>query len=241
MTDDRIEYSEFFSATGLQDWRSEYTGACVCYRTGSLAAGAELAQAIAALPGTEDGRPDIDIRSDAVFVRIITFTDEYSGLTKRDVELAQQITATAQRLNLTADPSAVQALKVNFLLDTDWSSDDQKAVVEFWRAALGYRDAPRHSDVGDPAAIELIDPKRRQVPIGFERVSADLDNPDGFCAGDHPVHLHVQQPMEVAVPRIEAAEDWARDVDEGIPNSRLADRNYVTLVVTITDFPEQNS
>lgn len=29
MTDDRIEDGEFFGATGLQDWRSEYMGACM--------------------------------------------------------------------------------------------------------------------------------------------------------------------------------------------------------------------
>lgn len=44
------------------------------------------------MPGTDDGRPDIDIRGDAVYVRVITLADDYTGLTKRDVELAQQIT-----------------------------------------------------------------------------------------------------------------------------------------------------
>ena len=45
--------------------------------------------------------PDIDLRYDAVTVRLSTH--EVSGLSQRDVSLAQQISAAANDLGVTAD------------------------------------------------------------------------------------------------------------------------------------------
>ncbi|MFE3226479.1 hypothetical protein [Nocardia sp. NPDC059228] len=59
------------------------------------------------------------------------------------------------------------ALEVGVLLDWDLSSNDQDPVVDFWRTILGYRQVSRWN-AADEAAIDLIDPKRRGVPIGFD-------------------------------------------------------------------------
>ena len=48
--------------------------------------------------------PDIDLRYGAVTVRLSTH--EVRGLSQRDVSLAQQISAAARHLGVTADPSA---------------------------------------------------------------------------------------------------------------------------------------
>jgi 4a-hydroxytetrahydrobiopterin dehydratase len=47
-----------------------------------------------------------------VTVRLITYIDDYYGMSQRDVEMARQISAVARRLGLAADPSAVQSLLV---------------------------------------------------------------------------------------------------------------------------------
>ncbi|WP_449341522.1 4a-hydroxytetrahydrobiopterin dehydratase [Streptomyces canarius] len=82
-------------STGLEDWRVLGEGACAYFRAGSLAAGARLVQAISELPDAEAGHPDIDVRYDGVTVRLITLTDDFYGLSARDVELARSISALA--------------------------------------------------------------------------------------------------------------------------------------------------
>src|SRR5712691_8763738 len=109
---DQISPKQFHEAEGVEDWRVLGDGACAYFRTGSVAAGARLVQAISALPGVDDHPPDVDLRHDGVTVRLITITDDYCGMSRRDGELARQISAVAQGLGLSADPSAVQSLLV---------------------------------------------------------------------------------------------------------------------------------
>ena len=59
-------------------------------------------QAISDLPDVEDHGPDIDVRGDGVTVRLITYTDDYYGMSRRDIELARQISAAARKLGLSA-------------------------------------------------------------------------------------------------------------------------------------------
>ena len=76
----------------------------VCSRSVWPAGGADA--------GVEDHKPDVDLRHDGVTVRLITYTDDYYGMSQRDVEMARQISAAARRLGLSADRSAVQSLLV---------------------------------------------------------------------------------------------------------------------------------
>jgi 4a-hydroxytetrahydrobiopterin dehydratase len=105
---DRISPKQFHESEGVEDWRVIGDGACAYFRTGSFAASARLVQAISQLPGVEDHKPDVDLRHDGVTVRLITYTDDYYGVSQRDVEMARQISAAARRLGLSADPSAVR-------------------------------------------------------------------------------------------------------------------------------------
>jgi 4a-hydroxytetrahydrobiopterin dehydratase len=207
MTDELIEIDEFLQTPGLEDWRREHAGACVCFRTGSLAASAELVQALAALPGTENGRPDIDIRGDAVYVRVITLVDhhgdDYAGLTERDVELALAISAVAQRLELTTDPAAVQSITVRFNLDLDNYDFDQ--VSNFWGAILGYQQA---SGAGGG---QLVDPRRRGVPLSFESHASYIEG-DGSDE-DVPIHLHIRMSSELVDARLDAASKFGGEAE----------------------------
>jgi 4a-hydroxytetrahydrobiopterin dehydratase len=62
--------------------------------TGSFAASARFVQAIAHLPGVEDHRPDVDLRHDGVTVRLITYTDDYYGMSLRGSRSVCRYTAT---------------------------------------------------------------------------------------------------------------------------------------------------
>src|SRR5262249_61301218 len=102
--------------------------------------------AISVLPGVDDHHPDVDVRRDGVTVRLITITDDYCGMSGRDVDLARQISAAARALGLSADPSAVQSLLV--IPRATVTAE----VLPFWRAVLGYEPRPDRPGEG------LIDP-----------------------------------------------------------------------------------
>jgi 4a-hydroxytetrahydrobiopterin dehydratase len=156
---DRISPKQFHESEGVEDWRVIGDGACAYFRTGSSVAGARLVQAISQLPGVEDHKPDADLRYDGVTLRLITYTDDYYGVSQRDVEMACQI--SARRLGLSADPSAVQSLLVIP------GATSTAEVMPFWRAALGYE--PRR----DSSAEDLVDP-RTAVPARLMCGAGDI-------------------------------------------------------------------
>ena len=102
-----ISARQFHEAEGVEDWRVLGEGACTYFRTGSFAAGARLVVAIGGLAGLDDHHPDVDLRHGGVTARLITITDDYYGLSGRDLELARRISALAREQGLPADPSAV--------------------------------------------------------------------------------------------------------------------------------------
>jgi len=184
---DRINPKQFHESAGVEDWRVIGDGACAHFRTRSFAASAGLVQAISQLPGVEHHKPDVDLRPDGVTVRLITYTDDYYGMSQRDVEMARQISATARELGLWADPSAVQSVLV---IPGATSTAD---VMPFWRAALGY--APRR----DSPAEDLVDPHGRGPGFWFERMI------EPRADGGGAIHVAVWVPREHAETRIAAA------------------------------------
>ena len=184
---DQITPKQFHEAEGVEDWRVLGDGACAYFRTGSFAAGARFVQAISELPGVDDHGPDVDVRRDGVTVRLITYTDDYYGMSRRDIELARQISAAARELGLSADPSAVQSVLVIP------GASAPAAVMPFWRAVLGYE--PRR----DSPDEDLVDPHGRGPAFWFERM--DEPRPDGGGA----IHVAIWVPYEQAEARIAAA------------------------------------
>jgi 4a-hydroxytetrahydrobiopterin dehydratase len=183
---ERITPRQFQESEGVDDWRVLGDGACAYFRTGSYAAGARLVHAIGELPEVEDHPPDVDLRHDGVTVRLITTVGGY-GMSRRDVELACQISAAARRLGLAADPSAVQSLTVIP------GATVRAEVMPFWRAVLGYEPRPDSPDE------DLIDPRNRLPGFWFERM--EQPRPDGGGA----IHVAIWVPHEQAEARIAAA------------------------------------
>ena len=183
---DQITAKQFHESEGVKDWRVLGDGACAYFRTGSFAAGARLVQGISELPGVDHHHPDVDVRHDGVTVRLITITHDYAGMTRRDVELARQISAVARELGLSADPSAVQSLLVIP------GATVRAEVMPFWRAVLGYEYR------ADNPQEDLIDPRGRGPSIWFQKT----DEPP---SQDNRIHVDVWVPHDQAEARIAAA------------------------------------
>lgn len=184
---EQIRPHEFHAYEGVEDWRVLGEGACAYFRTGTFAAGARFVRAIGELAGLDDHQPDVDVRHDGVTVRIVTLTDDYYGMTERDVELARQISEIAREQGLSADPGAVQSLLVipGALVTAE--------VLPFWKAVLGYE--PR----GDSPDEDLVDPRSRGPAFWFEEM--EEPRPDGGGA----IHVAVWVPYEQAEARVAAA------------------------------------
>jgi len=178
----------FHAAEGVQDWRVVGDGACSFFRTGSFAAGAQFVEAIGTLPGIDEHSPDIDLRGDGVTVRLITITDDYYGMSQRDVELAREISAVAREQGLTGDPSEVQSVLIVP------GAPNTADVMPFWRAVLGYE--PR----GDSPDEDLVDPHGRWPGFWFE----GMDEPRGDGGGG-AIHVAVWVAPEEAEARVAAA------------------------------------
>lgn len=185
---DAITTKQFHEAEGAEDWRVlGGDGAWAFYRTGSFADGAQLVRAISELTGVEDRRPDIDLRRDGVTVRLLTVTDDFRGLTQRDLELTRQISTAARQLGLTSDPSALQSLLVIP------GATRITEVTPFWRAVLGYE--PRR----DSPDEDLVDPRGRGPAFWFETM--DAPRADGGGA----MHIALYVPYDQAEARLAAA------------------------------------
>jgi 4a-hydroxytetrahydrobiopterin dehydratase len=184
---DGITARQFSESEGVEDWRVVGDGACAFFRTGSFAASARLVGAISELAGLDDHHPDVDVRHDGVTVRLITITDDYYGMSQRDVELARQISAVAREQGVSADPSAVQSLLV--IPGAPVTAE----VMPFWRAVLGYE--PRR----DSPDEDLVDPRGRGPSFWFESMAEP--RPDGGGA----IHVAVWVPYEQAEARVAAA------------------------------------
>ncbi|MET7709036.1 VOC family protein [Micromonospora sp. NPDC005413] len=170
----RTTAKQFHAADGVEDWRSLYHVVSAHFRTGSLAKGAALVNEIGRLAdGAEQQYLNIDLRYAGVTV----------SLSRRDIGLAQRISAAAKELDTPADPTAVQL--INVTLDALVGAE----VLPFWRALLGY------DQIGDDY---LADPARRGPGFGLQQMNTARP-------GRNRMHLDVAVPHDQAEARIAAA------------------------------------
>jgi 4a-hydroxytetrahydrobiopterin dehydratase len=187
MTSDAIRARDFNMAEGTEEWRVLGDGGTTFFRTRSLAASARFVQAIADLGSIEDHPIDIDIRADGVTVRLVTYTDDYFGMTRRDLELAGEISSIAHDLGLKGEPLAVESIGPIVI-----GAVDIPAVMPFWAAIMGYE--PRR----DSPAEDLVDPRGRGPGIWFEQVEEP-------ASGRPRMHIACWVPSEQAEARVQAA------------------------------------
>jgi 4a-hydroxytetrahydrobiopterin dehydratase len=180
-----ITARQFHEADGVEDWRV-VAGAGAYFHTASFAASARFVQAISELSGLDDHQPDLDVRPGGVHVSLNTVTDDYYGLTTRDLELARQISAVARELGVPADPRAVQSL----VLPID--ALVIPGVLPFWHAVLGYE---LRADTPD---MELNDPHNRWPIVCFGQMDAPRPQ-------RNRIHIDVWVPRDQAEARVAAA------------------------------------
>ena len=183
-----ISAREFHESAGSGDWRVVGDGACAYFRTGSFAAAVRFVDAIGRLAGIEDHPPDVDIRPDGVTVRLLTASAEWYGMSRRDLELAREISSVAREQGLATDPSLVQSVLV--IPGAPTTSE----IMPFWRAVLGYEPRP------DSPEEDLVDPRGRGPGFWFE----GMDEPR---QGGGAIHLAVWVPYDQAEARVQAALD----------------------------------
>ena len=184
---DWVTTREFHTMQGLEDWRAVSDGACAFFRTESLTSGIRLVAAFGAISGLDGNPPDIDLRPDGVTIRLLTLNEEGAGISRRDVELAREISRVAREEGIAADTSAIQS----FLVIP--GAPNTAAVMPFWRAVLGY---DRRPDTPDE---DLVDPHHRGPAFWFEPMQ------EPRAGGLGAIHVAVWVPPEEAEARVAAA------------------------------------
>jgi 4a-hydroxytetrahydrobiopterin dehydratase len=192
----------FLAANDVDDWAVLHGGPTAVFRTGSIVDAAQLAQAIAAVPGVAGTRVALTITDRRLTVRL---TREMWGVEPHHVDLARAISEVARAHGGTADLAAVQEVQVAV------SAKPGEIDLGFWRAVLGYE--PLAPDNG-------IDPLGHGSTVWMQELPADKSL-------RHAMHIDVSVPREHAAARMEAAvAAGGRVVDESeAPGSWiLADR-----------------
>jgi 4a-hydroxytetrahydrobiopterin dehydratase len=172
-------WRDFLSAEGVEDWVVLHGGPTAVFTVGSLLEAAQLAEAVAAVPGLEE-RTLMSVARDRLTIKL---TREMWGTEARHVEVAMAISRTARERGATADRSAVQEVQLAVAAKPD------DIDLPFWRAVLGY--APLHED-------NAIDPLGQGSTVWMQ----DL-NPEKPLR--HAMHVDVSVAREVAEQRLAAA------------------------------------
>lgn len=173
-------WHEFLQAEGLEDWVVLHGGPCAVFLTKSLAAAAELAGAIAQLPGLEGSQAQLTIVSKLLTVRL---TRELWKIESEHIRLAREISQIAKSFGAVSDPLQVQ--EVQFAIAAKPDSID----LGFWRAVLGYE--PMLED-------NAIDPLGVSSTVWMQ----DLDESKPLR---HAMHLDVSLSKEQAQARVDEA------------------------------------
>jgi 4a-hydroxytetrahydrobiopterin dehydratase len=172
-------WRDFLHADGVEDWVVLHGGPTAVFRVGSLVEAAQLAEAVATVPGLEE-RTVMSVARNQLTVRL---TREMWGTEARHIEVARAISKIARERGATGDRGAVQEVQLAI------AAKPAEIDLPFWRAVLGY--APMHED-------NAIDPLGHGSTVWMQ----DL-NPDKPLR--HAMHVDVSVAREVAETRLAAA------------------------------------
>lgn len=168
---------------GLDDWRQLAQGLHARFATGNFATGLQLVNRVAEAAEAANHHPDVDLRYG--FVAISLLSHDVGAITQRDLDLAEEISAIADSLGVSATPDRVQQFEV--ALDTS----DYTRVKPFWIALLGYAPLDRSDD-------EIRDPDGRLLNLWFQES-------DEHEVPHQRFHFDVWVPHDQAESRIAAA------------------------------------
>ncbi len=170
----------FLAAEGVEDWVVLHGGATAVFRVGSVREAAQLAEAVAAVPGLEGSGTLLTIADARLTVRL---SRDLWQLEPQHVELARAVSAVAREHGAVSDRSAVQEVQLAIAAKPDTVD------VDFWRAALGY--APMADD-------NAVDPLGHGSTVWMQ----ELDEAKPLR---HAMHIDVSVAREQVEARLAAA------------------------------------
>lgn len=176
-----ISAAQFHRAPGVSDWRVTATGPQAVFTAPSFSRAAELVAPVAAAAERFGVLPDVDVRPEAVVVRIPIRTAD--GIPAAATEFAAAVSLAAAERELTADPSRAQSIGVYV------AQQSQVDTRPFFLAALGYE------QFGD---TDAVDPLRCGPQLAFNPITGDIP-------GRGRTHFDVFVPADQARARVDAA------------------------------------
>ena len=173
-------WREFLAAEGVEDWVVLHGGAIAVFRVPSLGAAAQLAEAVAQVPGLEGSGTLLTIADGRLSVRL---TRGVFRLEERHITFARAVSAVARAHGAVADRAGAQEVSLAIAAKPD------AVDVGFWRAVLGY------TGLADDNAID---------PLGHGSTvwMQDLDTAKPLR---HAMHVDVSVAREQAEARLAAA------------------------------------
>ena len=178
---ERISPAAFHRASGVSDWRVTGSGPQAVFLATSLAHAAQLVDPVLAAAERCEILPDIDLRPEAVVVRIPDRGAE--GIPSRAVDFAATVSEAAAERGLTADPAHAQSIGVYV---AQHSETDARP---FFLAALGYE------PLGE---TDAVDPLRCGPQLAFNPIAGDVP-------ARGRTHFDVFVPADQAQARVDAA------------------------------------
>jgi 4a-hydroxytetrahydrobiopterin dehydratase len=176
-----ISAAEFHRAPGVAGWTVTGTGPQAVFTATSFSAAARLVGPVAAAGERFGVLPDVDVRPEAVIVRVPHRS--WDGIPVAAVGFAAAVSQAAAELQLVPDPSRAQTINIYV---AQHSGADARP---FFMAALGYE------AFGD---TDAVDPLRCGPQLAFNPIAGDV-------AGRGRTHFDVFVPADQAQARVDAA------------------------------------
>jgi 4a-hydroxytetrahydrobiopterin dehydratase len=177
------------TAIGDLGWRYVLGVGWAAVRVGSLAAAAEVAVHAAAAAGPDaDRHLRVDVRPDRALLAVATFARDL--VSPVDLAVIARVTAAVRGMGLTTEPVLPGARSVQ-MIEIAIDALDIPAVLPFWRAALGYVDAPGSS-------IAIVDPLGQGAAVWFQQMGRPRPQ-------RNRIHLDISVPHDEAAGRLSAA------------------------------------
>jgi len=173
-------WQEFLAAEGTDDWVVLHGGATAVFRVPSLGAAAELAAAVARVPGVEGSGVLLTITDDGLSVRL---SRGVFRLAEQHIDVARAVSAVARVHGAVADRAGVHEVQLAIAAKPDQVDGG------FWRAVLGYTQFD---------ADNVIDPLGHGSTVWMQELNADKPL-------RHAMHVDVSVAREHAEPRLAAA------------------------------------
>lgn len=173
-------WQKFLGAEGVEDWVVLHGGATAVFRVPALGEAAQLAGALAELPGLEGSGVLLTVADDRLTVRL---SRGVFRLEEWHIDLARAVSATARSHGAIADRTVAQEVSLAIAAKPDTID------VGFWRTVLGYE--PLADDNG-------VDPLGHGSTVWLQELNADKPL-------RHAMHVDVSVAREHVQARVAAA------------------------------------